>query len=54
MLLQQSQFVGVLSLADVERIARGALGADRDGYRHEFLELVAQARGSSLEHAHRD
>jgi Ca-activated chloride channel family protein len=54
MLLQQSQFAGALSFADVERIARGALGADRDGYRHEFLELVARARGTSVEHVRRD
>ena len=53
MLLQQSQFAGALSFADVGRVARGALGADRDGYRHEFLDLVARARGTSLEQARR-
>jgi Ca-activated chloride channel family protein len=44
MLLRESPYAGALRLADVDRIARTALGPDRDGYRHDFLELVAQAQ----------
>lgn len=44
MLLAQSEFRGDFGYGDVERLAAGALGADRDGYRAEFLTLVSQAR----------
>ncbi|HMI94507.1 MAG TPA: VWA domain-containing protein [Polyangiales bacterium] len=44
MLLRESPHASQLGYADVTRIARGALGADRDGYRREFLELVASAQ----------
>ena len=44
MLLRDSQFAKTLRYDDVASIAQAALGSDRDGYRHEFLELVASAR----------
>jgi len=44
MLLRESPYASRLGYPDVTRIARGALGSDRDGYRREFLELVASAQ----------
>jgi Ca-activated chloride channel family protein len=43
MWLQGSSHVAALGLEDVRRMASGALGDDSDGYRREFLELVALA-----------
>jgi Ca-activated chloride channel homolog len=43
MLLRGSPYAGAFALTDAERVAQGALGDDRDGYRREFLELVARA-----------
>lgn len=40
MLLHESPERGSLSWMQVKAIAKGALGADRDGYRKELLELV--------------
>jgi Ca-activated chloride channel family protein len=44
MLLRGSRQAGAVDLAGVASMARGALAADGDGYRHEFLELVALAQ----------
>ena len=40
MLLRDSKHKGTLTFADVRRLANGATGADRQGNRAEFLELV--------------
>jgi Ca-activated chloride channel family protein len=44
MLLRDSEQCGSFTLADVERLAAGALGADVGGYRAEFLDLVRATR----------
>lgn len=47
-LLRGGQYLGNFGYADVARLARGAWGADSEGYRREFVSLVklAQALGS--------
>jgi Ca-activated chloride channel homolog len=44
MLLRDSQFKGDASYDTVLDLATAALDDDRDGYRHEFLELVGKAK----------
>lgn len=44
MLLRESPHASALGYRDVTQIARAALGRDRDGYRREFLDLVASAQ----------
>ena len=39
-LLRGGKYVGNYGYGDVERLARGALGEDPDGYRREFVSLV--------------
>lgn len=43
-LLRGGKYMGDFSYADVTRLASGAMGEDRDGYRKEFVSLVALAR----------
>jgi Ca-activated chloride channel family protein len=43
-LLRGGKYMGNFSYADVTKLASGALGADRDGYRKEFVSLVALAK----------
>ncbi|GFE81304.1 hypothetical protein GCM10011487_33040 [Steroidobacter agaridevorans] len=43
-LLRGGKYMGEFSYGDVTRLANGALGADRDGYRKEFVSLVALAK----------
>ncbi|HKR36277.1 MAG TPA: VWA domain-containing protein, partial [Steroidobacteraceae bacterium] len=42
-LLRGGKYVGNFGYDDVERLARGALDQDRDGYRREFVSLVKLA-----------
>jgi Ca-activated chloride channel family protein len=42
-LLRGGKYLGSYSYADVTNLASGALTADRDGYRREFVSLVALA-----------
>jgi len=42
-LLRGGQYAGNFDYRRVQQLAQGALGSDRDGRRHEFLQLVAQA-----------
>jgi len=48
MVLRESEHCGEFALGDVVALARGALGADREGYRAEFMELVEAARKTEL------
>jgi len=50
LLLRESKFSGDTSLTDVYALASGALGRDREGYRHEFLDLVQSAASLMGEH----
>ncbi len=43
MLLRNSEFKGTTNYNSVMNAARKALGSDKEGYRHEFLELVSKA-----------
>ena len=43
MLLRGSEHKGTADYGLVRRLARGALGSDPFGYRHEFGGLVAKA-----------
>ena len=43
MLLRDSEHKGELQYAQVEELARGALGPDPEGYRAEFARLVGLA-----------
>lgn len=43
-LLRGGKYMGDFSYGDVTTLASGALGEDRDGYRKEFVSLVALAR----------
>jgi Ca-activated chloride channel homolog len=43
MLLRGSKFVGSVSWSEVATLARNAKGADIEGYRREFIELLGQA-----------
>ena len=40
MLLRDSAFKGTTTYEDVVALASGAMGADPEGYRHEFVSLV--------------
>lgn len=42
-LLRGGKYVGNYGYGDVERLARGALDDDPEGYRREFLSLVKLA-----------
>jgi Ca-activated chloride channel family protein len=44
MILRDSPYKGNATLASVEELAKAAKGADREGYRAEFLTLVAKAK----------
>lgn len=44
MLLRGSQYIGTMDHSDVIRIAQGARGADVEGYRSEFINLVKTSR----------
>jgi len=44
LVLRDSQFKGDLTLAAVEELAAASRGADEQGYRAEFIELVKQAQ----------
>jgi Ca-activated chloride channel family protein len=48
MLLRDSEHCTGFGLDDVVRLARGALGDDAEGYRHEFVRLVETARSMEL------
>ena len=48
--MRESKFSGDTSLTDVYALASGALGRDREGYRHEFLDLVQSAASLMGEH----
>src|SRR5690606_23757568 len=48
MLLRDSEHCAGFTLSDVRALADGARGEDPDGYRGEFLELVARARSLEL------
>jgi Ca-activated chloride channel homolog len=48
LLLKNSAHKGSASFADVSAAARASLGADPDGYRAEFLRLVAAAQSLGL------
>jgi Ca-activated chloride channel family protein len=43
-LLRGGKYMGDFNYGDVTRLARGAMGEDRDGYRKEFVSLVALAK----------
>jgi Ca-activated chloride channel family protein len=43
MVLRNSEYKGEATLPMVAKIAAGALGPDRGGYRAEFLDLVRKA-----------
>jgi Ca-activated chloride channel homolog len=44
LLLRDSEYKGTATWASVEELAKAALGADRKGYRHDFLDLVGQTQ----------
>ena len=48
MLLRDSEHCGDFTLRDVARLAKGAVGEDRRGYRSEFVHLVEQTSGLGL------
>jgi len=48
MLLRDSEHCGDFTLRDVSRLARGAVGADLNGYRSEFVHLVESTREAEL------
>ena len=43
MLLRESEYKGDLNYEKVTKMAKGALGEDTEGYRHEFLKLVEKS-----------
>ena len=43
-LLRGGKYLGEFNYGDVAKLASGAIGEDRDGYRREFVSLVALAR----------
>jgi Ca-activated chloride channel family protein len=43
-LLRGGKYMGDFSYGDVTKLAGGAMGEDRDGYRREFVSLVALAK----------
>ena len=44
LMLRQSPHKGELTLAAVQELAQASRGADENGYRTEFIELVKKAR----------
>jgi len=48
MLLRDSEHCDGFTLADVARMARGALGDDPNGYRADFLSLLDTARSMDV------
>ena len=48
MLLRRSQQAKGFTWDEVSEIASGAIGEDREGYRHEFLDLVNRAKGLAV------
>jgi Ca-activated chloride channel family protein len=44
MLLRNSEHKGQATLAMADSLARGAVGADPEGHRHEFVSLIEKAR----------
>jgi Ca-activated chloride channel family protein len=44
MLLRDSQFRGNVTFAQISSLAEGAVGQDVEGYRKEFLKMLAQAQ----------
>jgi Ca-activated chloride channel family protein len=48
MLLRESPHAGDLGMSDVLALARAGLGADPEGFRAGFIELVERARGLEL------
>ena len=44
MILRDSKYKGSYTLAAVEELASSSLGADKHGYRKEFLQIVGKAR----------
>jgi len=48
MLLRDSEYCSGFGLNDVVRMAKGALGEDREGYRSEFVRLVETAQTLEL------
>jgi Ca-activated chloride channel family protein len=47
-LLRGSQYTGSTSYTDIEQLAGGSLGADKNGYRREFVELVWNVQSANL------
>jgi Ca-activated chloride channel family protein len=45
--LRGSDYAGTMSYADIGQLARGAKGADEDGYRSEFIKLIGLASALS-------
>ncbi len=43
-LLRGGKYMGDFNYGDVTKLASGAMGEDRDGYRKEFVSLVALAK----------
>ncbi len=57
MVLRDSKYKGAANYANIEELARGAIGADKEGYRKEFLTLIEMAgsfdeRGEGLRAEH--
>jgi len=48
MILRGSEQCGDFTVDDVEKLARSALGGDRQGYRAEFVSLLAATRGMDV------
>jgi len=44
MILRNSSYKGIATVADVVTLASGARGTDPDGYRAEFIRLVQSTR----------
>ncbi len=50
MLLRSSEYRGAMTTSRVLALAEGGLGADLDGYRHEFVDLVHAYERISAHH----
>ncbi len=48
MLLRESEYCADFAISDVIRLARSALGPDKEGYRSEFVRLVETAQSLEL------
>lgn len=48
MLLRDSEHKGQATVAMADSLARGAVGADPEGHRHEFVSLIEKARALGL------